>query len=394
MHMNLVRKIYKPILNKYDNYKKFKAFKIEKNKIKSLLLDEDFSNIINNNPCFIKEIAFIIPGMSKFSGGHTSILRLGSELATKGYNIHYVSFINQPIDVMNENAKSNLENYKGIFHNYDTVKSFNFDLVIATNWESVFFAKKMSGYKMYFVQDYEPYFYRYGENYLLAKKTYEFGFHIVSLGKWNLKKIKEECEQAIKGDFVTFPYESNEYRYLKRNFEHYSQKKCFQIAIYIKDDGKRFPFLIQAMIENVNQELKKDGISIKPVYFGIYNEYEPDFGINMGKLSKKELEKLYRESDFGMVASLTNISLIPFEMMGTGLPVIEFAEGTFLDFFDSKSAIVTSMNYKDLYTKLKQVILSPKELEEITERAYKNISSTSWESTANEFEEILKGVLK
>ena len=56
-------------------------------------------------------------------------------------------------------------------------------LVIATSWDTVSFVKKLSGYKMYFVQDYEPYFYPFGELSLLAKKTYEQGLHMVSFAQ-------------------------------------------------------------------------------------------------------------------------------------------------------------------------------------------------------------------
>ena len=57
-------------------------------------------------------------------------------------------------------------------------------------WDSSYIVKKLPGYKMYFVQDYEPYFYPYGEKYILAKKSYELGLHMVTLGPWINKKIK------------------------------------------------------------------------------------------------------------------------------------------------------------------------------------------------------------
>jgi glycosyltransferase involved in cell wall biosynthesis len=46
-------------------------------------------------------------------------------------------------------------------------------------------------------------------------------------------------------------------------------------------------------------------------------------------LSKKQLLSLYRKADFGMVASMSNVSLVPYEMLATGLPLIEFEDGTF-----------------------------------------------------------------
>ena len=45
---------------------------------------------------------------------------------------------------------------------------------------------------MYFVQDYEPYFYMFGEAFIIAQKTYELGFHMISLGAWNKHMVEKE----------------------------------------------------------------------------------------------------------------------------------------------------------------------------------------------------------
>ena len=50
-----------------------------------------------------------------------------------------------------------------------------------------------------------------------------------------------------------------------------------------------------------------------------------------------------------MVASLTNISLVPYEMIAAGLPVIEFKDGTFEYFFSKETAISVSYTHPDVY---------------------------------------------
>ena len=140
--------------------------------INSLLEEVDFTPIVNEIPQKIKSITFVIPGMPAFSGGHTSILRLGTELSKRGYEVGYVSFAPQSIDDMKKNAEINLANYKGKILGDDITKVKS-DVVFATSWESVYYSRKMSGYKMYFIQDYEPYFNLYGESYIMAQKSYE-----------------------------------------------------------------------------------------------------------------------------------------------------------------------------------------------------------------------------
>lgn len=60
---------------------------------------------------------------------------------------------------------------------------------------------------MYFVQDYEPYFYMFGEAFIIAQKTYELGFHMISLGAWNKHMVERECSIISPIDVITFPYE-------------------------------------------------------------------------------------------------------------------------------------------------------------------------------------------
>lgn len=92
---------------------------------------------------------------------------------------------------------------------------------------------------MYFVQDYEPYFSKFNEKFLLAKKTYELGAHIVSLGSWNIEMIRKECNTTSKLDALSFPYEPNEYSLsVKRNYLSYAHKKCLKL-LYIRKKNER-----------------------------------------------------------------------------------------------------------------------------------------------------------
>ena len=69
-------------LRKQRNYKKF---------IDKILKVVDFTPIENKIPEKVEKVTFIIPGMPLYSGGHTSILRLGTELSKNGYDVRYFS---------------------------------------------------------------------------------------------------------------------------------------------------------------------------------------------------------------------------------------------------------------------------------------------------------------
>lgn len=361
----------------------------EKSMMNRILNEVDFNIVDNVKPKNIKSITFVIPFMTAYSGGHTSILRLGTQLEINGYKVFYISYLPQDIEEMKKNAKINLENYRGTFLETQELYKLESDIVVATYWESVYYVKKMNGYKMYFIQDFEPFFNTYGELYILSKKTYELGLHMISLGEWNKHMIENQCEINSRIDTITFPYESKEYYPKHRNFKEYNSKKEFTIAVFLKDTGKRAPYLIQNILQNLKKILSEDGILLNIKYFGENKDFKCSGGENLGKLSKSDMLNLYHEADFGMVASLTNISLVPYEMIATNLPVIEFKEGTFKYFFPDKTAIITDFNYETLYNEFKYLINNPIELENLVKNSSEFIGKLSWTNTVSEFISIL-----
>lgn len=367
---------------------------IEKKQVNSRLEHYDPFIIQNNKPIKIQKITFVIERMAKYNGGQTSILRLGTQLSDLGYQVGYVVYKNQSKAYMEECARCNLSNYKGELYPNKYLGKLNSDIVIASSWDTVSFVKKMKGYKMYFLQDYEPYFYSFGELFLMANKTYEQGLHMVSLGNWNKEMVEKNCKLISPIEAVEFPYESKEYPAINRDYASYPKKKDFLIAVYLKYSVRRLPCITQYLLKQVKEEFKKDGINLDIKYFGEDKSFHCDAGENLGMLSKKQILELYKKADFGMVASMSNISLVPFEMLATGLPLIECEDGTFSYFFPENTALFASLSYMDLYNQMKKVMREPQLLEDMHNVADSCLKSLSWEKTAKQFSQILDGLLK
>ncbi|MBP5159919.1 MAG: glycosyltransferase family 1 protein, partial [Lachnospiraceae bacterium] len=314
--------------------------------------------VIKNKPLKDpKTIAFVITRLVRFHGGQTSILRLGTVLEKLGYEVSYLIYKKQSLEEMKLCAESNLSGYLGECDSFDsrlraTRKGLKTapDVIVATSWDTVSKVKLFDkSYKMYFVQDYEPYFYKFGEQFLMAKNTYEQGLHMVSLGGWNREMILKDCKVVSPIDVVSFPYEKSEYPEVKHDFASYAKKKTIRIAVYVKYYGKRLPNLIPYMLENTKKKFERQGIELKVLYFGEPKVFRSKAGTNLGHLTKPELAKLYASVDFGMVASMSNISLVPYEMHAAGLPVIEFADGTYTYFFGEDSALLTRVGERDIH---------------------------------------------
>lgn len=371
--------------------------RVDKIKVNGLLKNYSTNVIKNEKPLQVKSIVFIITRMVRFHGGQTSILRLGTELSKLGYNVGYAVYKAQTKEEMELCARSNLESFQGklyTMYDLDDLKNIlNPDVVIATSWDTVSFAKQFRSYRMYFVQDYEPYFYPFGEQFLLAKKTYEQGLHMVSLGSWNKMMVETNCSPVSPIDVVEFPYEKKEYPLKNRQYEDYKSKKQFVIAVYLKYYGKRLPCILQYMLTEVQNMFAKDGITLDVQYYGEAKSFKAKGGKNLGMLNKKELLELYQRADFGIVASMSNVSLVPYEMLATGLPLIEFKDGTFDYFFPDNCAALVDISPNDLYIKMKECIQNPEIMRIRQENANAYLKTLSWEKTGKEFSQILKRLI-
>lgn len=386
--MNLKESMKKKIISAYTT----SVDKHESEIVNSVLEYENFEVEQNVKPQKTSNIGIIVGSIVRYSGGHTSILRLGTGLSKNGKTVTYISFKNQSLEKMQEAAKGNLPSVEGKFAKLQDVSPETYDIIIATSWQSVYYARRFEAYKMYFVQDYEPYFFKLNERYLLAKKTYELGLHIVSLGKWNIEQIKRlgSVNVKYKTDYIDFPYEPSEYICYERNYDKYIGKKDISIAVYSKEDGKRIPNMLQIILKKATKELQSMGISLEIYFFGFDKKTKIQIGKNLGKLNRKEMIELYKKVDFGMVASMTNISLVPYEMLATGLPIIEFIEGSFTSFFPSGAATLVDFNYKMLCDELVKCITVNNIVKNQIQLAQKYLETLSWEHSCRQFIDILE----
>ena len=179
---------------------------------------------------------------------------------------------------------------------------------------------------------------------------------------------------------------------MERNYNSYSKLKEIKLAIYVKRENKRMPGTIKAIIELSNEILKTKGIKLIPYYFGLNPKEKVNYGTNLGRLTKKELNKLYHKCHFGMVASLTNISLVPLEMLGTGLPIFEFKDGSFSSFLGTETATLLELNYQEFVDKLLMLLNNPSIIEKQIEKSQELLKNLTWEKTCNQFCDILKSI--
>ena len=170
-------------------------------------------------------VTFVSTGIIPYDGGITTMLHLGTLLSKKGYDVYYQSCVPQKVENMQTNAEFNFPGYQGTCLAEESFSEHNSDIWIATLWETAYLIKNLPGYKMYFVQDYEPYFYPYGDRSQLAKRSYELGLHMVSLGPWCAEMVRKQCKLNSPLDQINFPVDVEHYQRQTRDFTKYPNKK-------------------------------------------------------------------------------------------------------------------------------------------------------------------------
>ncbi len=333
------------------------------------------------------KICFVLPDIYPYKGGITSVLRLGTYLTTMGHRVFYSTYTQQALKTMKKNALKNLPYFKGEVIDRDRLLKESFDIGIATYWLSAYFIQNNQHIfkeKYYFVQDFEPAFYPLGDLYYLALNTYKLGFKIISLGNWNCKQI--ENATGVQCNFIEFPFESNQYEIKKRTI---TIKDTIKIAVYLKTVPKRAPILLFHSLKLLKENMEREGIKIEVFFFGLERFVNPPTGKNIGKLSTSGLRKLYSQCHIGIVNSFTNISLVPYEMIASGLPVFEARDGSAPFYFSESEMVFLNSSPNSLTTKVRYYLNHQDELNKILENAQKKIQSKTWENSAKQFNKIL-----
>jgi glycosyltransferase involved in cell wall biosynthesis len=189
------------------------------------------------------------------------------------------------------------------------------DAIFATGWETAYpaFLDRSRARRFYFVQDYEPLFYPLGSEALLAENTYRFGYHGITAGGWLAHKLSTEF--GMRTDHFDFSVDRSLYRYdnTERRNEIFfyarpvTPRRAFEFGLVALEDFAR-------MRPEVKINLAGWDVSNWEIPF----EYE-----NLSSLQLSELNAVYNRCAAGLVLSLSNMSLLPLELLSSGvIPVV------------------------------------------------------------------------
>lgn len=268
-------------------------------------------------------IAWIVPELIIGGGGHRNILRTAYFLSRFGHEVSlYFTGTHREASAINRDIQDHFYPIECPVHVFNGAIG-PCDVVFATHWSTVDAALSTRGVAreiVYFVQDFEPAFAPMGTEYILIENTYRQGLYHITSGPW--------CERILRRDFdaeadhFQFPVDRTIYHPRPRT------KTNRNILFFAKPEMPRRCFDLGILALRVFHRLYPD---VEIILFGskVAARQHYDFPVTVrGVLpSLGDLATLYANADAGLVFSTTNPSLIPYEMMACGLPVIDLARG-------------------------------------------------------------------
>lgn len=274
----------------------------------------------------MSEIAWFVPTLIEGSGGHRTILQHAHALETFGHRCHL--YLEGRGD--DRHAREIVEKLFGygferVCYGWDKVKRA--DMAIATIWYSAAFVRDIPFpcAKAYLIQDYEALFNPMGDVYLMAENSYRYGLIPITVGKWLGHMLRERFQ--VPSYNLDFGVDPKIYQPLPNTKREYAvcfiyqpekPRRCVQLGVQALGIVKHFEPRVKIYLY---------GSHPKEVSFvGFEHEH-------LGLLGLKECNLLYNRCSVGLCISSSNPSRVPFEMMASGLPVVDiWRENNLFDF--------------------------------------------------------------
>lgn len=335
---------------------------------------------------------WIIPDLGVGSGGHLNIFRFISLLEDMGlHNRIYLFQSNRFKD--DEELRNFLKEYYGnalanpSIEAYRSVEDAKYAHgTVATGWQTAYFVKRFNNtdFKFYFVQDFEPFFYAMGTEYLLAENTYRFGFYGITAGDWLKNKLNKEY--GMKTDSFWFSYDRDLY---SKGEKRDGANRLFFYARPVTP-RRAFDLGMLALIE-----LHRRVPDLEVIFAGwdVSNYNIPFKHVNAGSVKLENLSDMYSQCDMCMVMSTTNLSLLPLEIMASNSVVVctEGENNTWM--VDEKNAIIVSHDPVEIADTLQYYFEHKEELAEKREKGLQYVKNTDWKKEAEKVYNFVTSVI-
>ena len=332
---------------------------------------------------------WIVPEPFAGSGGHANIFRIVQYLHEFGHRSRVYVVAGQRLS---RETSAGLARFIGQHFGVACAEVHRWrgaaekaDAVVATHWSTAYLANALPDdfKKFYFVQDFEPYFYPVGSEYVRAENTYRMPLSCITLGRWLARFLGERY--GIEADAFDFAVDSDLYSPRRGR-----GARPPTVLFYARRSTPRRGFeLGREALMTVRRRMPEASV----VLFGD-DSLEPDLlpfpYTNAGVLSPRDLAELYNNADVGLVLSLTNCSLVPLEMMACKCAVVdlkrETVEGVLLH---EENALLAEPAPEAIADAVVRLLKDAEARARLVDRAFAMVQGLSWERSARQVEDAL-----
>jgi hypothetical protein len=251
------------------------------------------------------------------SGGHTTVLRMVEYLESKGHVCRL--YLDDRFDGDVRRHEDLIRRvFPGVVAAVADARAglAEAHVSVATSWGTAYrlAADPSAGRRVYFVQDYEPWFSPVGAEYVIAENTYRLGFHGITAGRWLDHKLSTEFGMTC--DHFAFGCDTAVYQ-----LENLGSRPG--VAFYAKPSTPRRAYDLGIAALTLLHRQRPDTVIH---LFGERIPAPPVPCVNHGVVSPAQLNRIYNDCAAGLALSMTNVSLIPWELLASGaVPVVNDA---------------------------------------------------------------------
>jgi len=279
-------------------------------------------------------VGWVVTPPAAGSGGHTTLFRVVEAVEQAGHRCHLFLY---------DRYGGDIQRHERVIRSWwphlrvsvsDAVAGIaDVDVAIASSWETAHVLATRGTdamRRLYFIQDFEPYFYPRGSAYVLAEDSYRFGFRNVALGKMVAECLRHET--GVDADVTEFGCDTSVYRVLPGH-------QRTGVVLYARPGVPRRGFWLARLALQEFHRVRPDvdihvyGERIDGLRFPVHQH---------GRLCPEELNALYNRCVAGIAMSFTNISLVAEEMLAAGtIPVVNDSSGSRADLVNEHVAWAT-----------------------------------------------------
>lgn len=327
-------------------------------------------------------VAWIISPPGANSGGHQNIFRFMSFLEEAGHEVRIYLY-----SAIAPDSVAEVRNRVASSSSYPTLKATieelpvggvpsDVDAIFATAWETAYpsYRDASLARRFYFVQDFEPLFYQTSTEALLAENTYRFGFTGITAGAWLATKLNADYGMTTSA----FDFGADE-----RNYSITNTARREAVFFYARPETPRRGFELGVMAldllarERPNTPIIMAGQNLRKVPIPFAHE-------SLGNVHVGELNAVYNRCAAGLVLSLTNMSLLPLELLSAGvIPVVNDGENNRL-VSDNKFIEYTQPSPRALCDSL-IAILDRDDQQRHAELAAASVRTSTWAHSGEQF---------